>query len=719
MGGGAELPDGRRHARWRSSLPFRRVVASTLIGLLLLLLFAQLAYLHSFTARIKSLEEELAVLRREHAGPPHAGPTARTHDASLGSLVRRVLFPHPAFANPARHVWLSQRADWHSLVRAPGALPRGGEELASVLRRLRRNAAKAELISLLQGYAGVHGDAEAAGRAAEPPEPPLPRSPTANHGPLAVLASCKVLRDRCMVHLSVRACVQDELCGWCPGGMRGGPAGLCVDRFVAHLPDLEAGEPAAVCAGGVLAVVAESLPSRFWAAEGASRDVLELILPGADSHGPPTVRRVRHGPSHPRNSSCSVVVTRRRPLLVSLLGNSVMGYHFWTETAPGWFAAANHHGGLVGLQQHVWVHGEGGYLDLAALFSPSCPRSPSELPAGVTVCYARDDPPAHQEDPHLVLIRHATGAEVPPSQGAGGGVPVLEPLPVAVARGLRVGLAAQSELIAGAGGEGAAALAQGWTRQGTSSFLQFMLYQLGLWDVRARHEEVRGGRLCRPLVLLISRKEKRFIINEAEVVAGLQALRAASVWPSAEPRIGCSALAGSASELEARADGPRAVDVEVATLEDMPLFEQMAALRRASVLIGVHGSALINAMHMHAGTALVQIVPQGVSTGASFFAPACAAAGVSYLEMTVGERNDTQDLIQHFHFLDKSFKERRREIQRGVLGAECCSASHFFTFFINRDMAVPIASLQEVVSKALKRYGREGEASAPSSPLKP
>jgi capsular polysaccharide biosynthesis protein len=53
-------------------------------------------------------------------------------------------------------------------------------------------------------------------------------------------------------------------------------------------------------------------------------------------------------------------------------------------------------------------------------------------------------------------------------------------------------------------------------------------------------------------------------------------------------------------------------------LESMTLYEQMAQLRSLDVLIGIHGSGLDNAVFLHKGAVLVQLLPYSVQHKCTF-----------------------------------------------------------------------------------------------------
>lgn len=738
------------------------------------------------------------------AAPP--APRALLAEELVTRVVKRSLFPHPRAANPLRRAWVGGGLDWHNLVRPPPAAP--PSDPAAAWRRAHREAAKAELLALLQGFTPVEGDA-----GGWPPDPaPAPsappgvrdeaalralRSPATNHGPWAKYAACGVARDKCMVHATARACAEDELCGWCPSlGGGGGGGGVCLDRLpqAAMWPEPETGAPVRACPGPLF-VARESVPSVFWGSGGegggARPPAVHLVGPGSGAD------KWRVLAPRPRAAAgagggsggggwalpnCSVVVTRRRPLVLTQAGDAKMAYHFWTQAAPGWFAAAAGGGGLEHLRQHVWVPDDSGgeYVGVAHAFTDSCARRVGELPPGARVCYAgvKEAPNAlgtGERTLQLAGIDHATGELVAPPLPD---PPPLEPLGVALAGGFRLGVAgaaaairamdaaaaaAPEELAALAPGEAArvrnatARLAAAFHRAARSGLPGYLVYTLGLWDAHPAHV-VRGGgaapaaavaAACEdpptappPLVALLTRRNKRLLLNEPEVVTALLRLPRGAVCglgEGEEPRKrpgGSQAVAPWGPPPPPLPADPAAapsqgVAVEVAALEDMPLYAQLALLRRASVLVGVHGSGLVNALFMHPGTALLQVMPRGVANGGSFFEGPAAGAGVHYFEVTHRPPNataaaaaaagsggaggadgegaaaapssappdDSRD-VQHWHFLDRSYAHRKRELLDK--GSEGHSQAVFFSFFINRDMVYPAGELARAVARALR-----------------
>ena len=166
----------------------------------------------------------------------------------------------------------------------------------------------------------------------------------------------------------------------------------------------------------------------------------------------------------------------------------------------------------------------------------------------------------------------------------------------AVAQGHRLGLEGMARVLEDAGrGEDA-----GVVRTAASGSLPlFLIHIAGLWDVQP----------TRPHVTIISRRNKRLILNEPELVRVITSLPAAL-----DPL-----------------DGGRGIEVELASLETMPLYEQLRLFRRTTVLVGIHGSGLINSVFMHRGAALVQLMPYHVNSGATFFSGPAEMSGVKYL----------------------------------------------------------------------------------------
>eukprot|EP01012_Entosiphon_sulcatum_P015460 TRINITY_DN20415_c0_g1_i1.p1 TRINITY_DN20415_c0_g1~~TRINITY_DN20415_c0_g1_i1.p1 ORF type:complete len:524 (-),score=43.66 TRINITY_DN20415_c0_g1_i1:216-1787(-) len=189
-----------------------------------------------------------------------------------------------------------------------------------------------------------------------------------------------------------------------------------------------------------------------------------------------------------------------------------------------------------------------------------------------------------------------------------------------------------------------------------ASYRDFIVHRLGLQGI------VPAG----PRIGIVSRRTKRFLLNEQELVQETH-------------RLGYKAI--------------------LLPLEHMTVFEQIRELRRSSVLIGIHGSALTNAQFMHNGSALVQLMPYKVKGGAGFFKEWADEAGVVYLEWTNGNRDNT---VMHMHFVSQAEqKDFDRILARG--GDSAANPTLFYTFWINQDTRVPLEEFIPLLTDAIQQ----------------
>lgn len=89
----------------------------------------------------------------------------------------------------------------------------------------------------------------------------------------------------------------------------------------------------------------------------------------------------------------------------------------------------------------------------------------------------------------------------------------------------------------------------------------------------------------RPKLGLISRRKKRFILNEFDLIA---------------------------------AANDAGFDAELLPLEHMTVLEQLTVLQSIDILAGVHGSGLDNSVFLRPGAVLLQLLPYKVEHKASF-----------------------------------------------------------------------------------------------------
>ena len=169
---------------------------------------------------------------------------------------------------------------------------------------------------------------------------------------------------------------------------------------------------------------------------------------------------------------------------------------------------------------------------------------------------------------------------------------------------------------------------------------------------------------------LISRRWKRFLLNERELGYAL---------------------------LDA------GYDVRLLALEDMTLYEQVAALRATTLLVGVHGSGLNNALYLRPGAAVLQIVPFGLRYRGDFEGIA-TRNGVSYGELVLEDRRRS---VFHWEFLDP---ERLVAGRAAVLDAGSPPGGReVYAFWVNQDVVVPRAAFLGAVR------GRRGEPAEPAT----
>ena len=735
---------GRRVLQPRA-IPFLAVLALALVGLI------------ASTILRRSGGGAAATVTRRLQPPPVAAVASvlkplRSAEAQMCELRRR-LFPRASALNAARVAWKRSRSDWHDLI--PETKNRGDRERAKtrLLSLLRGEDGPAALREDCGGDSGGvagtddggygnggtqaaiveaarviamgahHGDAKM--RADAPSREPTcalvravadeaaaaaladslgldaddvtaHRAETgsaARHGPLAKLHACGKIRDACMLHLTARACVDDEHCGWCEAS--GGVGGVCASRLSPFKANRAAGQPVRTCAAGRLLVTAASVPS--------------LRGPSA-----PVVERLRLSPRQKKHglelslikslTECTFVVTRRRPLLLAFAdANSKMAYHFFGESAPLWMRATEALGGLDFLNADVYVP-RAVWSDLPGVvlpFTESCPRILEDVQdfANVTICYEKGTFAASTLG-RLNPMDGDVGAEsafglpspalarIPFPPEAGGAVDGAELAPdfelesviESVRLGKRLGLmglvAVAAQHVAPTAGELLKKSFADSKRRG-DGFQNFVLSSLLLLSEEgsgARH--LHGAKA--PLVTLISRRDKRFLLNEATLVRVALAL------------------------------GAR---VKVATLEDMPLYEQALLLRRTDVLVGVHGSGLINSFFMRPGSAVLQIVPLGVKGASSFFEPPAMAAQVAYLELDqrappMGVSLAAAGIVAHPHFLASGDYEA---LLRSPKGSEAVEPSTFFSYFINQDFHVDAMSFAEALRRAIAAAGWAGQ----------
>ena len=122
--------------------------------------------------------------------------------------------------------------------------------------------------------------------------------------------------------------------------------------------------------------------------------------------------------------------------------------------------------------------------------------------------------------------------------------------------------------------------------------------------------------------------------------------------------------------------------------------EQVAALRATTILVGVHGSGLNNALHLRPGAAVLQIVPFGLRYRGDF-EDIATRNGVSYGELVLEDRRRS---VFHWEFLDP---ERLVAGRAAVLDAGSPPGGReVYAFWVNQDVVVPPAAFLGAVRGA-------------------
>ena len=669
---------------------------------------------------LSPLALSLLLLRPSTPPAPAAAPAGAAAAAAAARALALALVSPPA-VNPWRASLLRGRLDWHDLVPLTFHVGAKGEAAAEALNRHLREDAKVALLGVLQGRVGsalgavgLGGSGAVSGGGDGAPPPPRLRpallgeaggaaaaaaaalaehwvaagqGQAAEGGALGALEGCPLVRDGCLLHGSLLACLGDSLCGWCAASStcltRGGGSGVPC----APTPGTPRGEPA-----GALEVAGRRL-----------EDSAGVLLVSAAAV--PSAANASAGSRASNATACSILLREAR-LTVEIAGNSKMAYHWAGETLPSWVqAAAAAPGGLGGVDTLVLYRGAWhDLLALAYVFSRNCPRSDSEAvlarvcsgsgggsgsgrqPAGLPEQLAAV---GAEDDAVLAVLPGAASAAA-----AQGGLGAEAALAAAVQRGgHRLSLRQAREVLQGLGrGEArydawlaAAAPALG-SISSSSGVALGLLRREAAWLAgkglvlgrEAGYAELAGA-VCLgegsagssssseaggggpPLVVIVSRRDKRLLLNEGELVALVHSLGA---------------------------------EAAVVALEGLPLCAQVRLFRRARVLLGMHGSGLINSMYMRPGSALVQVVPHALGGAEGFFRGPAEARGVRYYEIATPARAAA---IAHGHFL----KEPGRAEEHLAQGSGCCGAATYFSFFINQDVVVDVELARGVLLKAL------------------
>ncbi len=598
-------------------------------------------YLRSTVAQLQlQLESMLnAGTQQEGASVPplHPGgaapfdPPGQQHASTAGNTSTRpatldTLPSLPSPLPPLLSAFRAGRLDWHDVV-SPAKPPSNPEHAALV-------KAEHDTVELLQGYGHAY---------------------TGNRGPWEKHLACPYLKDRCMVHPSARECAEDDLCGWCA------PRGLCVDVRKVWRDTPVRGRADPVCPEGLL-VSAEAHESLLAGTPAATEQQAPLSY-NVHALGKGVVGSRPFDPTARRGGvDCDVVVHRYRPSRHSYRGNTVMSYHFLFEYWQAQFPKLLKSGDSTfhDPRVHIWYPAGAPthFWEFLVTATDACHRSLGD-DAATGVCYRASPLPMDAPLKLVALPPPEKLSEIwklrVPFDGIGDWADsaigsVLAPTPVG--SNTAPSKILESELEASELGR----LPRDTDLKAAGSAEQTFVKILQLDKL---HES-----LTRPVLTLISRRNKRVLLNEHQLVAVAE-------------RLG--------------------MEVQIVALERMPLYDQIKALRRTTVLAGIHGSGLSNAMFLPKGSAMIQLMPHGVQRGAAFFSKPAALAEAQYLEWT----NPSADASAvHWEFMGADMQGKAENmLQRGDA---CCGDNVFFSFWINQDTRVEPKAWEDLLGKALK-----------------
>lgn len=161
---------------------------------------------------------------------------------------------------------------------------------------------------------------------------------------------------------------------------------------------------------------------------------------------------------------------------------------------------------------------------------------------------------------------------------------------------------------------------------------------------------------------LVSRRRKRFILNEYELIETAQDM---------------------------------GYECVLLPLESMTLHEQLKELRSLDVLVGIHGSALDNSVFLHPGSVMLQLLPYKVEHRVSF--PQTAhEADVVYMEWQLDDPTKAVfhwDLLKESNLVKYNTYSKEEILQAGQISADnrettmfwinqvCNSILHFVIIF--------------------------------------
>mmetsp|Transcript_4087 Transcript_4087/g.8508 ORF Transcript_4087/g.8508 Transcript_4087/m.8508 type:complete len:153 (+) Transcript_4087:123-581(+) len=136
-------------------------------------------------------------------------------------------------------------------------------------------------------------------------------------------------------------------------------------------------------------------------------------------------------------------------------------------------------------------------------------------------------------------------------------------------------------------------------------------------------------------------------------------------------------------------------DVQILPLEEMTLYEQIKALRQTTILVGIHGSGLNNAILLPKGAVLVQLLPYKLNYKGAF-AQVARENSCSYLEWGL---QDPKLSLFHWEFLGE--REMRGGKEAVLARGSPRGGAEVYTFWINQDIIVPVNQFAKIMDEAV------------------
>lgn len=180
-----------------------------------------------------------------------------------------------------------------------------------------------------------------------------------------------------------------------------------------------------------------------------------------------------------------------------------------------------------------------------------------------------------------------------------------------------------------------------------------------------------------PIVGIVSRVDKRIILNELELAKAAQDM-------------GC--------------------EVKLLKWEIMPIEEQVAAAREIDIIVGVHGSGLLNVIFMRPNTVEIQIVPFGLDSSpgiTSVYGSVASQHQVRYLEL---KNQVPSHSVLHFHFMDDIWPDKikygkgtggftREDIY--TRGGAVLTEPQARVLLIQQDSIIPVGDFKKAIKQAI------------------